>query len=104
MKKIMFILLATCIGSNLMAQNDKGREPFLTKSLSGQSVKNVEAETSGGNISVQSVSGGEARVEVFIWPSNRNKGTTLSKAEIQERLDELYDLSHRTTLLHVAHA
>ena len=92
MKKGILILLIACTGSTLFAQNDAKQSPFLTKSLSAQTVKEVEAETSGGNISVESVAADQARIEVYIWPSNRNKNSKISKEEIQKRLDELYDL------------
>ena len=88
MKKLMMILSATCLCNILSAQ-----EAFLVKNFKGDAVKEVESTTSGGNISVESVSGDQQRVEVFIWPSNRNKGTTISKEEIQKRLDELYNLT-----------
>ncbi len=91
MKKILLIFLVSFLGSTLMAQQDKESEPFLTKSLAGQAVKNVEVETSGGNISVESVAAGQARIEVFAWPSTRKNGTVI-KEEIQKTIDEFYDL------------
>src|SRR5436853_3780015 len=48
-------------------------------------------ETSGGGISVACVPASEARIEVYVSPNN-NKND-LSKAEIQQRLNELYDLN-----------
>lgn len=89
--KQTFLMMAICLATgSLWAQNDAKQAPFLTKSLPGNTVKQVEVETSGGNISVESVEAGQARVEVFIWPSNRNKAG--SKEEIQKKLDEFYDL------------
>ena len=88
MKKVFLILMISFTGSILMAQNNKMPDPFLTKSLSGEMVKMVEAQTSGGNISVESVAADKARVEVFIGASNTDKNP-LSKDEIQKRLDEL---------------
>ncbi len=87
MKKLLLILSVTCYSNMLMAQ-----EAFLIKNFKGDVIKEVESTTSGGNISVESTSADQQRVEVFIWPSNRNKGS-LSKEEIQKRLDELYDLT-----------
>jgi len=92
MKKTIAILMISCTVGTLFAQNDSRKDPFLTKPLSGASVKEVEVETSGGNISVESVAAGQSRVEVFIWASNGRNGGNLSKDEIQKRLDELYDL------------
>jgi DUF4097 and DUF4098 domain-containing protein YvlB len=92
MKKTILIFLISCIAGTLIAQNDTKQDPFLIKSLAGESVKQVEVETSGGNISVESVAADQSRVEVFIWPSGRNRGASVSKEDIQKRLDELYDL------------
>jgi DUF4097 and DUF4098 domain-containing protein YvlB len=86
MKKLMIVLAVVCSSNMLMAQ-----EAFLIKNFKTNAIKEVESTTSGGDISIQSVAGDQQRVEVFIWPSNRNKGS-LSKEEIQKRLDELYDL------------
>ena len=63
----------------------------MTKSLSNESVKNVEVTTSGGSISVSGVNASDARIEVFI--SSNNGKNDLSKTEIQQRLNELYDLN-----------
>ena len=87
MKKLLLILSVICCSNMLMAQ-----EAFLIKNFKGDAVKEVESTTSGGNISVESTAADQQRVEVFIWASNRNKGS-LSKEEIQKRLDELYDLT-----------
>ncbi|MCW3092856.1 MAG: hypothetical protein JWP81_3925 [Ferruginibacter sp.] len=91
MKKAILVFLVSCTVSVLSAQNER-QEPFLTKSLPGESIKQVEVETSGGNISVESSAADKSRVDVFIWPSSgRNKGE-VSKETLQKRLDELYDL------------
>ena len=91
MKQGLLILLMCCLGGNLFAQDEK-HAAFLVKPLNGQNVKEVEATTSGGNISVESVAADQERIEVFIWPSNRNKNASFSKEEIQQKLDELYEL------------
>jgi len=92
MKKYLLILLITCFYQLSFAQ-DKNDVPFLTKSLANESIKNIESETSGGSITVIAASAGEAKVEVFIWPSNRNRNSNVSKEEIQKRLNEDYDLT-----------
>jgi len=60
----------------------------MTKSLSNESIKDVDVETSGGSIAVSGVTT-NARIEVYIT-SNNNK--ELTKEEIQKRLDEKYNL------------
>jgi hypothetical protein len=88
MKKLLFIFLICCTIKKLSAQ-----EAYLTKSLSAEMVKQVEAVTSGGNISVASVPSSEARIEVFAKPSGKNGGAGVSKEEIKRRMDENYDLT-----------
>ena len=91
MKKVFLILMISCTASTLFAQYNS-KEPFITKSLASDAIKDVEVETSGGNISVQSVDAGQARVEVYIWPGNKNSNASVSKEAIQKTLDEYYDL------------
>jgi len=89
MKKLLLILLVACCSNILLAQ-----EAFLVKNFKGESVKEIESTTSGGNISVEVAAPDQQRVEVFIWLSGRNKkDASVSKEEIQKRLDELYDLN-----------
>jgi hypothetical protein len=67
-------------------------EPYQTKSLVSESIKNVKVETSGGSISVMGVSNSEARIEVYVRPNN-GKENTLTKEELQQRLAEDYELT-----------
>jgi hypothetical protein len=91
MKKIALLLFMGSLGVIAVnAQED--HEPFMTKTFPRGSVKAVEAETSGGNISVVGSTTGDARVEVYIHDNNR-WNERLSKDEIQKRLDEQFDLS-----------
>lgn len=88
MKKSLFLLLSLAGTVYAMAQTDK--EPYMTKSLSGEAIKAVEAKTSGGSIAVTGGSGSDARVEVYVTSNN---GKPLLKDEIRQRLDELYNLN-----------
>ena len=92
MKKYFFLLVISCFSIALSAQ-DKNDAPYLTKSFTGESIKNVESETSGGSITVTGSATGQARVEVFVWPSNKGKNASFSKEEIQKKLDEDYNLT-----------
>lgn len=89
MKKFFLILVLALSGSLLMAQNDK--DPYLIKSLGSESIKNVEVQTSGGYINVSAANALEARLEVYIR-GNGGKDN-LSKEEIKQRLDEMYELN-----------
>jgi hypothetical protein len=91
MKKYFFLLLLANICLSVNAQTKSQKEPYLTKSLSGESVNNVRAETSGGNISVSAVDPSDARVEVFV-SQNTNRLKSLSADELKTRVTEDYDL------------
>jgi DUF4097 and DUF4098 domain-containing protein YvlB len=91
MKKYFFLLLITAIGLTVNAQNKKDKEPYLTKSFSGESINKVMAETSGGNINVTGVNPSESRVEVFV-SQNNNRKNSLSDEELKSKVNEDYDL------------
>ncbi len=92
MKRNLVFLVAIVFSTVSMAQ-DKNEMPYLTKSFASELIKNVEAETSGGSITVMGVPAGQARVEVFVWPNDGGKRSSISKEEIQKRLDEDYKLT-----------
>jgi len=92
MRKPFLITLITAVSFSVIAQNQFEKEPYMTKSLSSESVKSTEVQTSGGSISVTGVNTiAETKVEVYVSTNgNRNE---LSKAEIDQRLKDMYDLS-----------
>ncbi len=84
MKKIFNLLLvAFLLGNAVYAQN--GDEPYLSKSLSKETVTDVFARTSGGGILVEGVSASDARIEVYI---RANNSRDMSKEEIKKRLED----------------
>ncbi|MBO9594215.1 MAG: hypothetical protein J7599_15015 [Niabella sp.] len=94
-KNVLFLLLllaAFC--SN--AQRNSGTAPYLTKSFSTASIKEVRAETSGGSISVE---GGKTSglVEVYVEPSNDGLRKRMSEQDIKSVLDQYYDLEVSTS-------
>jgi len=88
MKKYFLFISLVAMNAAVKAQSDK--EPYITKSLSNQSIQNVKVQTSGGSISVAGVNPGDAKIEVYI--TGNNGLGTLSKDEIQKRLEENYEL------------
>src|ERR1700722_3781860 len=70
---------------------DHRSEPFIVKTFPRDGVKELQAETSGGNIAVYGQASGDARVEVYAQSGN-GWHDGLTKEEIQKRLDEQYDL------------
>ncbi|GGB17094.1 DUF4097 family beta strand repeat-containing protein [Puia dinghuensis] len=90
MKKIALLILSGVAVLGLKAQHDE-HQPFLQKSFPRGSVHQLVAETSGGNVSVYGSASGDARVEVYIQSDNGR--WNLSKDEIQQRLNEQYDLT-----------
>ncbi len=94
MKKYIFFSILASFTLLVNAQIKEGQEPYLTKPLSADAIKNVEVETSGGSISVSGVASSEARIEVFINKNSRRSGDDeLSKEEIKKRLDADYELT-----------
>jgi DUF4097 and DUF4098 domain-containing protein YvlB len=90
MKFFLFLLLIS-ITAGATAQSKNNEQLYQTKSLANESVKEVDVETSGGNIAV---TGGTAdpRVEVYVSRNNKRIGDKqLSKEEIQSRLDADYN-------------
>src|SRR5262245_46016755 len=87
MQKLAIIMFALVVTIAVRAQSDK--EPYLTKSLSKDAIKDVYARTSGGGITVIGGPENEARIEVYI---KGNNGSDLTKDEIKRRLEEDYDL------------
>jgi hypothetical protein len=85
MKKFFILLSVICASATVQAQSDK--EPYLTKSLTSESIKNVKVETSGGSIMVAGVSS-DAKIEMYVTANNGITG--LSKDEIKKRLEEYY--------------
>ena len=90
MKK--YFLLFTIVASVLVSQAQSKDEPYQTKSLANESIKNIKVETSGGSISVAGGSNAEAKIEVYIT-GNNGREDELSKEEIGKRLAEDYDLN-----------
>lgn len=88
MKKIFNLLLVILFVVSI-ADAQKS-DPYLTKSLSSNDIQDVYARTSGGNIYVEGVSSGEARIEVYITENNNR---SISKEEIRKRLEEDYKMS-----------
>jgi hypothetical protein len=85
---LSFLLLIS--GIFVQAQNSKSLL-FLSKPLSAESIKEVEAKTSGGGIEVTGVNPSEARIEVYINGNDRHDSYT--KEEAQKILDKDYDFS-----------
>jgi DUF4097 and DUF4098 domain-containing protein YvlB len=93
MKRIFYSLLFASISVTISAQNIFNKEPYMVKSLAGESIKNVEVTTSGGSISVSGEHTADPKVEVYVSPNNMKDGITLSKDEIRQRLETNYDLN-----------
>ena len=89
MKNFLLVGLVTLTNLAAVAQKDN-EEPFITKSFKNESFTETKVRTSGGSITVNGGSAGDTRVEVYVHPNNGKNN--LSKGEIQQRLDELYDL------------
>src|ERR1700744_1669405 len=89
MKIYLLLLLIACTGSVAFAQGNWDKNPYQTKSLAADAIKDVFVNTSGGSISVSGASGESPRIEVFV---RGNNGGELSKEEADKRLAEDYIL------------
>ena len=87
MKKYTGILLIAFLSISLQAITQTDKTPFLTKNFDA-SVKNVKVQTSGGSISVEGITTGQSKLEMYVTPNRRNKD--LSKEEIQAMLEKDY--------------
>jgi hypothetical protein len=88
MKKILLLVTALTVIINANAQ--KEQEPYMTKSLSGDNIKEARVQTSGGSITVNGVDAKEARIEVYVRSSNSRYEYT--KDELKKKLEDEYDL------------
>jgi len=91
MKKFSLVIVLSASVLIVKAQFAPGKTPYMTKSLTGQTIKSAEVETSGGNIEVTGGAGNN-RIEVFVWPNDSRNADNVSKEELQKRLDEYYNL------------
>ena len=90
-KSTILLLFLFVVSASLRAQSNGSKDLYLTKPLSAESIRDIYARTSGGEITVSGVSSADARIEVYITPSR--KGASLSKEEIRQRLDDDYDFN-----------
>jgi hypothetical protein len=90
MKKYLLIALVLLVNFHVKAQVNGNKEPFMSKSFNSGSFFSTRVQTSGGNIVVTGVDASESKVEVYI--TSNNGKNSLTKEEIQQRLNELYDL------------
>ena len=89
MKKYLLILMFVSAAFAAVAQEN--RTPYLTKSLTDDAIKNIEAKTSGGSIEVSGGNEQEARIEVYV--SMNGHHIDLSQEETKEKLNADYDLT-----------
>lgn len=85
MKTFLTFAMLVCSAAVALAQNDD--KPYFTKTFSPSSFKALNVRTSGGSIQVTGESG-EARVEMYVRSNNWNGKSSMSKEEIDERLQD----------------
>lgn len=85
--------LAVACGMQVLmaAAQDSNETPYLVKTFPRDQVKQLRAETSGGNIHVTGQSTGDAKVEVYV--RSNNGGKDLTHDEAQQRVDQTIDLT-----------
>lgn len=90
MKKLLSLLTLGLSIISISYAQDKDT-PYFVKTYQSSEIQNLNVRTSGGGITVTGQAGNEARVEIYVRPNNWN-GSSISKAEIEERLRD-YELS-----------
>jgi len=79
-------------GMGVLIVHGQGNTPFSVKTFPSAGIKEVETETSGGNIAVYGQTTGDARVEMYVQ-SNNGWGSGLSREDAEKRLSEQYDVT-----------
>ncbi len=88
MKQLLVALFSMAIVFNISAQK-KDSEPFTTKTFDANITK-VNVETSSGSITILGKDGTQPRIEMFVNESNQRGNSSLSKSELQARIDKDY--------------
>src|SRR6185312_7083775 len=84
-------LLLVCVMQVAAASaQDHDDTPYLVKTFSRDEIRQLKAETSGGNITVTGAAGGDAKVEVYV--RSNNGGHNLTGDEAKQRLGNTVDL------------
>ena len=88
------MLISSCFALN--AQSSFEKEPYMVKNLAGETIGQVQVETSGGSILAWASSAAESRIEMYVQ-SNNGRMLDLSKDEIKKMLDEYYVITVSVT-------
>ncbi len=93
MKRSLLLTALLCLGIVVIAQKRNGESPYRTESFSANAIKNLKVETSGGAIQVK---GGQSQGAVEMYVTSNNWGKPKSSSEIQQILNEYYDVDIRS--------
>ena len=88
MKKLFVLFVSFLVSANfcMVYTQDQGRAPFMTRTFSASSIKEVEATTSGGSLTLTGDTDSNAVVEVYVSRDN------WSEERIKQALDENYTI------------
>jgi hypothetical protein len=88
MKKLFILLVGVFINANLFTAraNDQQKNPYMTRTFPASAIKAVEANTSGGSITVNGDATSEAKVELY---ASRNDW---SDERIKQAIEENYTI------------
>ena len=87
---LLSFILTLFVLSASIAQNSEDK-PYVSKTFTSSSLKELTVETSGGSIAVAGGQSNGFKVDMIIRPSNWNGKKELSKEEIEDRLED-YDI------------
>ena len=94
MKKLFVLIISILINANLFTAlaDMQQKDPYLTRTFPASSIKEVEANTSGGNITVSGDAVSEAVVEVYAshgnWSAERIKQTLEEKYTFEIKVED----------------
>jgi hypothetical protein len=91
LKSAFFLAALLTVSSLIFGQQGT---PYYSKSLEDVNIREVEVSTSGGSISVINENAEKLRIEVYIKGNNNRD---LTNSEIEERLNERYELLIETS-------
>ena len=88
MKKLFVVLISVSLSANFLtiSAGAQQKDPYMTRNFPASSIREVEATTSGGSLTVSGDAGSQAVVEVFV---TRDKW---SAEEIKKVLEENYTI------------
>lgn len=89
-KQLLSLAFSAFTAIAALAQSDKD-QPYVTKNFNNGGLRELQVETAGGSISVTGGHSDGFKVEMYVRSNGWNGNRELTKAEIEDRLED-YDI------------